>query len=141
MDMTENNTYHSDPLVHPSSEGGGGGSTIDDDLLLEQFFQAARAEQLPDNGFTHRVMTRLPERQLRLSKLWTAACIVMGVFGRHKLIPAISPGKTWEGTIIGVLITMPTTSSQLLHLMLCGVVLTALIAAELIRRERLTLGY
>ena len=137
MDMTENNTYHSDPLVHPSSEGGGGGSTIDDDLLLERFFQAARAEQLPDNGFTHRVMTRLPERQLRLSKLWTAACIVLGV-----VVFTLSGG--WNiivAGIIGVLITMPTTSSQLLHLMLCGVVLTALIAAELIRRERLTLGY
>lgn len=137
MDMTENNTYHSDPLVNPSSEGGGGGSTIDDDLLLERFFQAARAEQLPDNGFTHRVMTRLPERQLRLSRLWTAACIVLGVV----VFTLIGGWNIIVAGIIGVLITMPTTSSQLLHLMLCGVVLTALIAAELIRRERLTLGY
>lgn len=135
--MTENNTYHSDPLVNPSSEGGGGGSTIDDDLLLERFFQAARAEQLSDNGFTHRVMTRLPERQLRLSKLWTAACIVLGVV----VFTLIGGWNIIVAGIIGVLITMPTTSSQLLHLMLCGVVLTALIAAELIRRERLTLGY
>ena len=128
MDMTENNTYHSGPL----SEGGGGGFTTDDDLLLERFFQAARAEQLPDNGFT-----RLPERQLRLSRLWTAACIVVGLI----VFTLIGGWNIIVAGIIGVLTTMPTTSSQLLHLMLCGVVLTALIAAELIRRERLTLGY
>ncbi len=133
--MTENNTYHSNPLVHPSFEGAGGGSTTDDDLLLEQFFQAARAEQLPDNGFTHRVMTRLPEHQVRLSRLWTAACIAVGLI----VFTLIDGWNILVAGIIGLLATMPTTSSQLLHLMLCGAVLTALAAAELIRRERLTL--
>ncbi|MBR6188989.1 MAG: DUF5056 domain-containing protein [Prevotella sp.] len=135
--MTENNTYHNDPLVQPSSEGGGGGCTSDDDLLLEQFFQAARAEQVPDNGFTHRVMTRLPEHQLLLSRLWTAACIIVGLV----VFTLIGGWNIIVAGIIGVLTTMPTTSSQLLHLMLCGIVLTALAAAGLIRSERLTLGY
>ena len=133
--MNDNNTYHSDPRVHPSFGGAGGGIDSADDLLLEQFFQAARDEQLPDNGFTHRVMTRLPERQVRLSKLWTAACIVVGIV----VFTLIGGWNIIVAGIIGLLTTMPTTSSQLLHLILCGSVLTALAAAELIRRERLTL--
>ena len=111
------------------------GQWSDDGLLLEQFFQAARSEQIEDNGFTHRVMTRLPERQARLSRLWTVACLVVGLI----VFTLIGGWNIIAAGIIGLLATMPTTSSQLLHLMLCGAVLTALAAAELIRRERLTL--
>lgn len=35
----------------------------------------------------------------------TMAYIVGRLFGRHKLIPRISPGKTWEGTVGGILAT------------------------------------
>lgn len=122
-------------MVNGQSSIVNGKSSMVNDLLLEQFFQAARAEQLPDNGFTHRVMTRLPEHQVRLSRLWTAACIAVGLI----VFTLIGGWNILVAGIIGLLATMPTTSSQLLHLMLCGAVLTALAAAELIRRERLTL--
>ena len=35
----------------------------------------------------------------------TFAYLGGSLFGRHKMIARVSPGKTWEGTIIGVLIT------------------------------------
>ena len=45
-----------------------------DDKLLQQFFEPARQKQIEDNGFTERVMRRLPDKAkaLKLSNYWTA---------------------------------------------------------------------
>ena len=57
--------------------------TEDNDLLLKQFFQEASQQQIADNGFTERVMQRLPQhtslaaRRTLLTRLWTASCIVV----------------------------------------------------------------
>ena len=59
--------------------------TEDNDLLLKQFFQEAAQQQIPDNGFTERVMQRLNAANVqrptfnvqRLSRLWTLFCIVV----------------------------------------------------------------
>ena len=50
-----------------------------DDLLLERFFSNARTQQLDDDGFTSRVMNRLPDHAVRLSRYWTAFCMVAGM--------------------------------------------------------------
>ena len=116
------------------------GQRTADDLLLEQFFQAARSEQLPDDGFTHRVMTRVaaadPMSASRLSWLWTAACIVVALI----VFTLMGGWNIVMAGIVSVLTTMPTTSTQLIHLMTCCAILTALVVAELVRRERLTLS-
>lgn len=51
---------------------------IDDnkDKLLESFFAGNRHE-IADNGFTHRVMSRLPRRHHRLAQVWDIACTVL----------------------------------------------------------------
>ena len=55
----------------------------DNDLLIKQFFQQAAQQQIADNGFTERVMQRLPQhtslaaRRTLLTRLWTASCIVV----------------------------------------------------------------
>jgi uncharacterized membrane protein YidH (DUF202 family) len=57
--------------------------TEDNDLLIKQFFQQAAQQQIADNGFTERVMQRLPQhtslaaRRTLLTRLWTASCIVV----------------------------------------------------------------
>ena len=57
-------------------------NTSNDDLLLQQFFGEAARQQVADNGFTQRVMQRLPKRAKRVdwfSRLWTAGCIAVFV--------------------------------------------------------------
>lgn len=108
--------------------------TDNDDFILDQFFQAARAEQIPDNGFSRRVMERLPERQYQLSRVWTWACIVMAL-----VVFTFIGG--WQQLAAGIVRVLSSGCSpmQLLQLMACGAVLTTLVATELIHRERVLL--
>ena len=54
-----------------------------DNVMIESFFKQAAWQQIEDNGFTERVMKRLPDRRAervhRLSRLWTLFCIILGV--------------------------------------------------------------
>ena len=45
--------------------------TENNDKLLENFF-AENRQEVADNGFSRRVMHRLPNRNSRLARLWTA---------------------------------------------------------------------
>jgi hypothetical protein len=51
---------------------------LSDDALIDQFFSQARTMEIADDGFTDRVMHRLPDRAIQLSRLWTLFCIVLG---------------------------------------------------------------
>ncbi len=52
-----------------------------DEELLNAFFAQSRSMQVPDDGFSGRVMRRIPEpvplRQQRAYSLWTAACTLV----------------------------------------------------------------
>lgn len=67
-----------------------------DDQLLQAFFADNRMEEIPDDGFSDRVMQALPgldpekivltldqklalAKRLRLEHLWTAVCVAVGV--------------------------------------------------------------
>ena len=67
-----------------------------DDQLLQAFFADNRMEEIPDDGFSDRVMQALPgleqektalaldqnqalAKRLRLEHLWTAACVAVGI--------------------------------------------------------------
>lgn len=50
----------------------------DNDLLLQQFFSEAARQQLADDGFSHRVMKRLPSRTNWFVRIWTTVCVVVG---------------------------------------------------------------
>ena len=43
--------------------------TENDDKLLTAFF-AGNRQEIPDNGFTRRVMRHLPDRTHRISQVW-----------------------------------------------------------------------
>lgn len=49
------------------------------DQLLEQFFQPAKAVKVEDNGFTERVMRKVPYNAVCLSHLWTLFCVLLGI--------------------------------------------------------------
>ena len=49
----------------------------DNDSLLQQFFSEAASQQIADNGFTERVMQRLPSRMNWFVRIWNTVCIVL----------------------------------------------------------------
>lgn len=49
-----------------------------DDLIVRKFFEANRKD-VPDDGFSQRVMRRLPDRMRLYSRLWTAVCTIIGI--------------------------------------------------------------
>ena len=49
----------------------------DNDRLLQQFFSEAASQQIEDNGFTERVMQRLPSRMNWFVRIWNTVCIVL----------------------------------------------------------------
>ena len=58
-----------------------------DDQLLQAFFADNRMEEVPDDGFSDRVMQALTSleqekalaKRRRLEHLWTAACVAVGI--------------------------------------------------------------
>ncbi|MDO4163078.1 MAG: DUF5056 domain-containing protein [Bacteroides sp.] len=49
-----------------------------DDKLIEQFLAAGKQE-IADNGFSRRVVQRLPRRESLLSRLWTGFCFALAL--------------------------------------------------------------
>ena len=124
-----------------------------DDQLLQAFFADNRMEEIPDDGFSDRVMQALPglepektvlsleqeqalAKRLRLEHLWTAACVAVGV-----VAAVVCQG--WEqiqGWLYGMKIDFLLTGShalrhgvetavntQNLWLMLAGIVVLVLV--------------
>ena len=60
----------SDPIVSPIS--------MDDEKLLESFFADCQMD-IPDDGFSDRVMAALPSANRRMEHLWTAVCVAIGI--------------------------------------------------------------
>ena len=52
--------------------------TENDDKLLTAFF-AGNRQEIPDNGFTRRVMRHLPDRTHRISQVWVTFCFTLAL--------------------------------------------------------------
>jgi hypothetical protein len=55
-----------------------GMETRDNDLLKQ--FMCEQKQEIPDNGFSRRVMHRLPHKENIFASMWATLCIVIGVF-------------------------------------------------------------
>jgi hypothetical protein len=52
--------------------------TTDDDLLKQ--FMSEQKQEVPDDGFSNRVMHRLPRCERRAVRIWNSIFIVLGIF-------------------------------------------------------------
>ena len=90
-----------------------------DKELLDQLFEPARQMTVEDNGFSDRVMERIPRRSTRtLSRLWTVFCVAVAgalfvVFDGLKIVA--------QGMVV-LLKTHPTQHSLLMLTLAVGVV-------------------
>lgn len=103
-----------------------------DHELLEQLFRPMKEMQVADDGFSQRVMQRLPQRDVRsLSRLWTAFCIVIGVI----LFIAI---RGWEllGYAMLMLLNNPPSQQQMLAAAASLIAIGTIAIGELVVRER-----
>ena len=103
-----------------------------DNELLEQLFRPMKEMELQDNGFTDRVVQQLPRRDVRrLSRLWTAFCIVVAVTAFVLL-------RGWEliGYGLMMLANTPPTHQQLLTFVVSVGAVGLLAISEVVGRER-----
>lgn len=69
---------HDEPIGLSQADGDAGLSDADEKLL--QSFLAVHQEEIPDDGFSQKVMLRLPApSHRRMERWWQVACLVMGV--------------------------------------------------------------
>lgn len=88
--------------------------------------------EIADDGFTERVMRRVPSRNTQtLSRLWTVFCVALGV-----LLFVLLRG--WEVMAYGLLmlVNTPPTHQQLLMFAASAGVIGVLAIVELLGRER-----
>ena len=50
--------------------------TREEELLVEHFFTECKTD-LPDNGFTRRVMSNLPQKACRYNNIWSVLCLLI----------------------------------------------------------------
>lgn len=70
-----------------------------DDELLMQFFSAAKQE-IPDNGFSEKVMQRLPQRARRMNRIWSTICFAAGM-AIFLLFDGIADLRMLAGQVMG----------------------------------------
>lgn len=107
-----------------------------DDQLLEKFFAEARQAEVPDNGFTERVMSRVPTgRAAVLSRLWTVLCVAVAAV----LFVAL---RGWDMIAYVLMMTLNNAAhlqNIILTAIVLGVVIGLLAISELFFREHIQL--
>lgn len=95
--INDHKTDHIEQVLQPS-----------DEELVGKFF-AEQSFDVPDQGFSNRVMRRLPGRTVQLNRIWTAVCAVA-------LVAVFILTKGWValiGSFQGLFADTVTSVSQL----------------------------
>ena len=103
-----------------------------DNELIEQLFEPARRMTVADNGFSDRVMERIPKRSARtLSRLWTVFCVAVA----GALFVVFDGFQIVAHGLVMLLKTQPTQHGLLMLTVSVGVI-WLLAFTELLGRER-----
>ncbi len=126
--------------------------TEKDEKMLKDFFKSAAQQIIEDNGFTERVMNRLPSavslqeqvsmaapqrkraslsRELWLSRLWTVLCVALGLV----MFFAMNGWNTVKTSIEVLIQTLPTQVNPL-SVAFCLLATFALVIVMTMQRER-----
>ncbi len=117
---------------------------MNDDELLKAFFADNRMEDIPDDGFSDRVMASLPALETgrvdtkcrKLERLWTAACVAVGIIAAvvcqgweqiQALFYSMKIDVLLSGSRVLTHVVDALAQSHNLWMMLAGVVVLAMV--------------
>ena len=109
--------------------------TNNDDKLLERFFSEAARTDIPDAGFSRRVMRSLPDRTLLKARLWRAFCVAACLALAVGLRVWAQLGG-WAAGVLGAMAEAGLPRVNLLHAAVALAVALALAVREVVDRER-----
>lgn len=115
--------------------------TSNDDKLLGRLFSEAAHAEIPDGGFSRRVMRSLPDGTLRRVRLWravcVAACVVLCVALRlwREAAEWFAEAIAWFAEAAAAPVA-PAQPPALLHMAVAVAVVLALVVREALDRER-----
>lgn len=115
--------------------------TSNDDKLLGRLFCEAAHAEIPDGGFSRRVMRSLPDGTLRSVRLWRAVCVAAAVAMAVSMRVWREAAEWFAEAIawIADVAAAPVASAQppaLLHMALALAVVLTLVVREALDRER-----
>jgi len=104
-----------------------------DEELIRQLFEPVKGMTVSDDGFTERVMHRLPNRRtVVLSRLWTVLCVTVGVV----LFITLNGWQLIADSLM-LLVSHPPTEQQLLTLIVTAAVTIVVIISEVVPISKL----
>lgn len=109
--------------------------TSNDDKLLGRLFSEAAHAEIPDGGFSRRVMRSLPDDAMRRARLWRAFCVVAAVAMAAGL-RVWREAAAWITDAAAALMASAHPRTLLLHMAACVAVAVAWVVSEALRSER-----
>ena len=114
------------------------GNNIDDELL-KKFFEDNKIDDIPDNGFSDRVMRHLPRHNEWINTLWTVVCAIAVVvyFVINKGLSVLKLALlNIYGDISGAAVSIHLGVGSLVMIYVGIIVVTVVVAYNMMSHER-----